>query len=745
MKTNKFFYALAATAMLGLSACSSEEPVLQGANGEGNVTFTLQLPEVIGSRAYSDGLSATKLSYYVYDEDNSSANIEALNGTATFTNRETTVTLNLVSGKSYSIVFLATVNGQTHYTYTASTKDLAVTYGSAAQDETRDAFYVYEPTFKVTGAISKTVTLKRPFAQVNVGTTDWAKATAGNISLTETSMTVTGVANKINLGTGEVEGNEEVTFTSAAMPATAETFPYAAANVDRYLAMNYILVGADKSTVDVKLNTNATPAINEMVFSQVPVQRNYRTNIYGALLTNPAVYNVVIDNTYENYSNIDNEQALRKIAEMGGCVTLSNDIALTSPLTVAADMSIDLNGHKLTYTSATANEAMITNTKTLVIKDSDNNGQVSFTFTGAPDHTNAKGNYTIVNTTGGNLIIESGLIKIDKTQTGAHALYVVHNTNGAKMTVNGGKILNEKNFAVRQFGESTVIVNGGEIEGTRAIWIQAPGENTSVAPEINLTVNGGTLTGTGEVWGGERSEMAVYSYSYGNGMKNIKINVTGGTFNGDIVLTGGRSGKKVDIETLNISGGTFNGYSGDAYTYGDDELAAKTITISGGTFSNTWPLTYMEGDNGNINIKLAADDAASSMVVPAGNTVSLDLNGKKLCNKSEKSASTITNYGTLSITDSANGEGITYSYNGSLNYAIDNNGGSLVINGAKVSTLLAQSTGVVTIDAGTVTNAYVDGASKVKVKSGATATVQAKDGSAAISAAEGAYTVYSVN
>ena len=299
MKANKFFYALAATAMLGLSACSSEEPVLQGANGEGNVTFTLQLPEVIGSRAYSDGLSATKLSYYVYDEDNSSANIEALNGTATFTNRETTVTLNLVSGKSYSIVFLATVNGQTHYTYTASTKDLAVTYGSAAQDETRDAFYVYEPTFKVTGAISKTVTLKRPFAQVNVGTTDWAKATAGNISLTETSMTVTGVANKINLGTGEVEGNEEVTFTSAAMPATAETFPYAAANVDRYLAMNYILVGADKSTVDVKLNTNATPAINEMVFSQVPVQRNYRTNIYGALLTNPAVYKVVIDESYD--------------------------------------------------------------------------------------------------------------------------------------------------------------------------------------------------------------------------------------------------------------------------------------------------------------------------------------------------------------------------------------------------------------------------------------------------------------
>ena len=301
MKTSKFFYALAATTLLGLSACSSEEPVAQ--NGNGNVNFTVTLPDAIGTRAYSDGLSATHLDYYVYDEDNGSANIQALNGTATFTDRKATVSLNLVSGKSYSIVFLATVDDQTYYTYTASTKDLAVTYSSAAQDEDRDAFYVYEPTFKVTGAINKDVVLKRPFAQINVGTTDWADAKKAGISLTETSMTVTGVANKINLGTGDVDGNAEVTFTTAAMPATSEMFPYAAAGVDRYMAMNYILVGADKTTVDVKLNTNATPTIDEMVFSQVPVQRNYRTNIYGALLTNPAVYNVIINQDYETPDN----------------------------------------------------------------------------------------------------------------------------------------------------------------------------------------------------------------------------------------------------------------------------------------------------------------------------------------------------------------------------------------------------------------------------------------------------------
>ena len=297
----KFLFCAAAAALLtGMSACTNDEPV--AVENDGNVTFSVNLPAGIESRSYSDGLTATKLHYYVYDEDNGSANIEALNGEADFdTNRTAKVSLNLASGKSYSIVFWADAPGNSYYTYTASSKELKVNYSGNAQDENRDAFYVYEPTFKVTGAISKDIILRRPFAQINVGTTDWASATAAGISLTETSMTVTGVANKINLGTGDVEGNDEVTFTSAAMPATpGETFPYAAANVDRYMAMNYVLVGKDKSTVDVKMNTNANPAIDEMVFSQVPVQRNYRTNIYGALLTNPADYKVIINQNYED-------------------------------------------------------------------------------------------------------------------------------------------------------------------------------------------------------------------------------------------------------------------------------------------------------------------------------------------------------------------------------------------------------------------------------------------------------------
>lgn len=297
--------ALALT--LVLASCT-REPMFEATGGEGLVTFTAKLPSGIVTKAFSDGQTAKQLSYYVYDEDNSSSNIEALNGTATFgDDLTTTVTLNLVAGKQYSIVFWADSYGQGEgapedrpYRYDAQTKVLSVTYGTEAQDENRDAFYVYEPKFKVAGPISKTITLKRPFAQINVGTSDIDAAAAAGLTVTKSSMTVVGVANQINLSDGAVEGNETATFTAAAIPS-GETFPVVIPGTEPakpydYLGMNYVLVGADKATVDVTLTCDEPSG--PMTFSQIPVQRNFRTNIFGALLTDPATFNVEIDNHY---------------------------------------------------------------------------------------------------------------------------------------------------------------------------------------------------------------------------------------------------------------------------------------------------------------------------------------------------------------------------------------------------------------------------------------------------------------
>ena len=306
MKKN-LIYAAAALLLSGLASCSGNEPMVPE-NG-GNVTFSVTLPAEMGTRSYSDGLSATQLHYCVYDEDNGSANIAALNGTATFAGRKADISLQLASGKSYSIVFWADVPGNSIYTYDISRKEVTVNYGMAAQDENRDAFTACESTFKVTGPISKSITLRRPFAQINVGTGDVDEAKAAGVEVKKTGMKVNGIYNTLNLATGAVSGESEYELTTADIPGAGESFPVTGYD---YLAMNYVLVGADKATVDVTMTTDC-PQNPEMTFSQVPVQRNYRTNIYGDLLTNPAKWEVIID---EHYAGSDiNLNPADKIAD----------------------------------------------------------------------------------------------------------------------------------------------------------------------------------------------------------------------------------------------------------------------------------------------------------------------------------------------------------------------------------------------------------------------------------------------
>lgn len=292
-------YFLASALLAGLTASCSEESPQAPDSGRG-VTFSVSVPSGMASRAFSDGHTATRLSYYVYDEDASSANIAALNGTATFdADLKATVTLSLVSGKSYSVVFWADAPSESPYTYDAGSKDITVTYGGAAQDENRDAFYAYRSSFRVTGPMNETITLRRPLSQINIGTaqTDYAAAEAGGLKAEATAVTVKGVYSKLNLASGEVADETDAVFTVAAIPADPEAFPYHPDEY-KYLAMNYVLVGADKSTVDVEFAVPGTKYAGA-TFSAVPVQRNYRTNIFGNLLTDPAEFDVIINPDYE--------------------------------------------------------------------------------------------------------------------------------------------------------------------------------------------------------------------------------------------------------------------------------------------------------------------------------------------------------------------------------------------------------------------------------------------------------------
>ena len=287
----KVILASLAFGALAMASCSNEEFDVKPAGQEGTVTFTASLPASVASRLYSDGQTARNLKYAVYMAGEQTPLIE---GTALFTNLKATVSTTLATGKSYDILFWAQAD-DAPYKFDAETQNVTVTYqGITANNENLDAFFFAEKDLAVNGQVNKTVTLTRPFAQLNIGTNDFAAAEAAGVKVTKSSIKVS-TYSTLNLYDGTVSGEVDAEYALAAIPQ-GEAFPVE--NYE-YLSMAYVLVDAEKQLVDVTLGIDASEA-NAPVFAGVPVQRNYRTNIYGALLTNPAIFNVEINPDYED-------------------------------------------------------------------------------------------------------------------------------------------------------------------------------------------------------------------------------------------------------------------------------------------------------------------------------------------------------------------------------------------------------------------------------------------------------------
>lgn len=301
----KYIFAGIAAALLATS-CSNEDVVAPSTGG--NVVFTAELP-TLGSRAYGDGTTASSLTAYVYSAEEGETPTFLFSKKADFAGElKTTVQLDLVTGKTYDIVFWTQASGAP-YTYSTDDRTITVNYeGATANDETRDAFYFTEKGLKITGPVQKTVSLRRPFAQLNVLTSDYASVTASGVEVTKSSLTMT-LPKTLDLATGAVSGEDEVSYALADIPVSDDIVIEQSGKTYKYLSMNYILADADKAVVDVKIGTDFE-LNNELAFTAVPVQRNYRTNIFGALLTNPAVFDVEILPDFDGMNNIDKDKEI---------------------------------------------------------------------------------------------------------------------------------------------------------------------------------------------------------------------------------------------------------------------------------------------------------------------------------------------------------------------------------------------------------------------------------------------------
>lgn len=85
-----------------------------------------------------------------------------------------------------------------------------------------------------------------------------------------------------------------------------------------------------------------------------------------------------------------------------------------------------------------------------------------------------------------------------------------------------------------------------------------------------------------------------------------------------------------------------------------DNKSANTLTVKGGSFTDVATAVKYAEDNATIKV---AQDTTSDVVVPTDKTLTLDLNGKKLTNKTDH---TILNNGILTITGDGTVDNVTH-------------------------------------------------------------------------------------
>lgn len=493
---------IAAALAIIATGCAKEQTTSGIEDGqEVTVSYSIAAPQGLVTKAISDGQSAKNLTVAVYDSEKN--HIAALDQTATFTDLKATVEFHLVKGKTYNFIFWAQ-SETTAYTLDKDNKVVNISYEGVANDESRDAFFATRE-LKVTGALSETVELYRPFAQVNFGTADFEAAKTAGVEPTKSSLTATEAATVLDLfgREGKVSNDSEgdIAYTEEVFPT--EELVLSDGTTCKYLSMNYFIpVGSlDEqhiSNLKATFTGGADPV--EISVPSAPVQANYRTNIVGNLLTDQVIFNIEIKPAYEGEENIHLENitsvvALNALFVNGGSAKLMADLDLAEPVTVPAgkEVVLDLNGHSISNSSDIWEVNGNPNNWSLF---SVQGGKLTLTGEGKLQ---AKENdcYAIDVRDNGELVVEGG-----KYVGNIHAVYV----HDGKATINGGEysiqqtypgsgkeyefVLNcrDENYKA---GNASIVVTGGKFDKFNPQNCKAEGEGTNFCAEGYKTIKVG--------------------------------------------------------------------------------------------------------------------------------------------------------------------------------------------------------------------------------------------------------------
>lgn len=535
----KFTFFAAALASLFLAGSCQQENLEPDAAAE-TVTITVELPQQ-QTKAIGDAETVTELIYEVWNTDSEGKLVgeQLTHRSVDLSGTTYDLYLDLLNGHNYAILFWAQVKDAGHYVTTNLTEVKEKKTAFSANQESRAAFYGVYTIEDHNRTATGTVTLRRPFAQLNLGTEIKGQSYNDPLELSESEVTVAKVANQFNVLTGIASGDQEITFASYSVPGDNEVFPIDADKY-HYAGMNYFFVPKDGTniTVNYKITTNHGDVTNEVL--SVPVKQNFRTNLYGNLLTSNALVKVEISDEWDGTYQVGNAAVStaedfiaafkRIIPGVPANIKLEGDIDLSQPtvgtlstkagggpqgITIPAESSVilDLNGYTLKQeVECTGGYSMIVNNGTLTITG---NGKVSFKDLSAGGGS-TWGSYTIENR--GTLIVENGTIEhLGSSTVEDRPTNIPIQNYAGKVVVNDGIISSPTFRSLRDFtAGGEIIINGGQFLGQ--VWMQGLGTGSS-----SLTINGGEFNPTA---GYDKSSVYIT-----NGTNEIIVSITGGTFN----------------------------------------------------------------------------------------------------------------------------------------------------------------------------------------------------------------------
>lgn len=347
-----------------------------------------------------------------------------------------------------------------------------------------------------------------------------------------------------------------------------------------------------------------------------------------------------------------------KAAESGATITLLSDVTASTTIPADKTITLDLNSKSLKHQGQVLDVY-----GNLTIK----NGTVELTAGNekAAIWLNQTAKLTIesdaiVSVPTSNFAIglwsdcTTAELTVKGTLMGGNGLTVNGNiaNPGNKVTVDGATIESD-GHGIYQAGVSDIVVKSAYITGSTAIEVRAG----------SMTIESGTFTATAAEYScnpngnGTTTEGAALAIAQHTTKKDISVTINGGTFKGIKALneSNPQNNDPAPQVTLNVANGTFNG---------DVSITDnKNTSISGGTFSDVSALDYL-ANGANVTVKLAAG-TTKDVTIPAGTTVTLDLNGHKLTNASKD---TIINNGNLTITGNGTVDNVTHGKAALINY-----------------------------------------------------------------------------